>query len=106
VASGAKGLTSGTMQLRLDPKLTLKSVAAGDLLTSDGGSLDSAPAADGIVTLTFRRKTGASDSGNLAVLNLQSSGSGNAPVLVQSGKYMVGSNEIPARVVNALITVN
>ena len=94
------------MQLQLDPKLSLKSVTAGDLLTGDGGSLDSARGAGGLVTLNFWRKTGASDSGTLATLNLQADNAGNAPVLVQSGKYLLGSNEISARVVNALITVN
>jgi type II secretory pathway component GspD/PulD (secretin) len=105
VASGAKGLTSGTMQLSLDPKLTLKSINPGDFITGDGGTLDSAPGAGGLVNLTFKRK-GALDSGTLAVINLQSSGSGNAPVLVQGGQYLVGSNPISARVVNALVTVN
>jgi hypothetical protein len=105
VASGAKGLTSGTMQLQLDPKLTLKSITPGDFITGDGGTLDSAPGAGGLVSLTFKRK-GASDSGTLAILNLEASNPGNAPVLVQGGQYMVGSNPISARVVNALVTVN
>ena len=39
VASGAKGLTSGTLQLSVDPKLSIKSITAGDFLTTDGGTL-------------------------------------------------------------------
>ena len=106
IASGAKGLTSGTMQLRVDPKLTLVNVAAGDFLTQDGGSLDNASNSDGTVKLTFKRRTGASDSGTLAVLTLAATASGNAPILVQDGQYLAGTNPVSARVVNALVTVN
>lgn len=106
MVSGAGGLTSGTLQLRLDPKLTLKGVAAGEFLTGDNGSLEAGPATDGNVTLTFKRKTGASDSGTFATLDLDATTPGNAPILIQGGQYMVGSNPVSARVVNALITVN
>ena len=105
VASGAKGLTSGTLQLSVDPKLTIKSITPGDFLTTDGGTLTSTP--DGsVVNLSFARKTGASDSGTLATLELTAAAAGNAPVLIQGGQYLVGDNPLPARVVNALITVN
>jgi hypothetical protein len=106
MVSGAGGLTSGTMQLRLDPKLTLKNFAAGDFLTGDGGSLEGAPDASGNLNLTFKRKTGAMDSGTFATLDLMATAPGNAPILIQGGQYLVGSNPISARVVNALITVN
>jgi general secretion pathway protein D len=106
IASGAKGLTGGTMQLRVDPKLTLVNVAAGDFLTQDGGSLDNASNSDGTLKLTFKRRTGASDSGTLAVLTLAATAAGNAPILVQDGQYLAGTNPVSARVVNALVTVN
>ena len=106
MVSGASGLTSGTMQVRVDPKLTLKGFAPGDFLTGDEGTLDAGPATDGNLTLTFKRKTGAADSGTFATLDLEANGQGNAPVLIQGGSYLVGSNPVSARVVNALITVN
>jgi len=106
MVSGAGGLTSGTLQLRLDPKLTLKGFSAGDFLTGDGGSLDLVPDKEGNLNLTFQRKTGASDSGTFATLDLEATGAGNAPILIQGGQYKVGANPISARVVNALITVN
>jgi len=106
MVSGAGGLTSGTMQLRLDPKLTLKAFAAGEFLTGDGGSIDGVPTKDGNLTLTFKRKTGASDSGTFATLDLEATDAGNAPILILGGQYLMGANPVSARVVNALITVN
>jgi type II secretory pathway component GspD/PulD (secretin) len=106
MVSGAAGLTSGSMQVRLDPKLTLKGFSAGDFLTGDGGTLDGTPGTDGNLTLTFKRKTGAADSGTFATLDLEATATGNAPILIQGGQYLIGSNPISARVVNALITVN
>jgi hypothetical protein len=46
------------------------------------------------------------DSGTFATLDLMATAPGNAPILIQGGQYLVGSNPISARVVNALITVN
>ena len=106
MVSGAGGLTSGTLQLRLDPKLTLKGFAAGEFLTGDNGSLNAGPVTDGNLTLTFQRKTGASDSGTFATLDLEATASGNAPILIQGGQYLMGTNPVSARVVNSLITVN
>jgi type II secretory pathway component GspD/PulD (secretin) len=106
MVSGAGGLTSGTLQLRLDPKLTLKGFAAGEFLTGDNGTLSAGPVTDGNLTLTFQRKTGASDSGTFATLDLDATGTGNAPILIQGGQYLMGTNPVSARVVNALITVN
>jgi type II secretory pathway component GspD/PulD (secretin) len=106
MVSGAGGLTSGTMQLRVDPKLTLKGFEAGDFLTSDNGTLQGAAGTDGNFNLTFNRKTGAMDSGTFATFDLLANATGNATILIQGGQYLVGSNPITARVVNALITVN
>ena len=41
----------------------------------------------------------------MAVIEVEALKAGNAPVLIQSGKYLVGTNPIPAKVVNALVTV-
>jgi type II secretory pathway component GspD/PulD (secretin) len=106
MVSGAGGLTSGTMQLRLDPKLTLKGFSAGEFVTGDNGSVTATPVQDGNLTLTFKRQTGASDSGTFATLDLEATGSGNAPIMIQGGQYLMGTNPVSARVVNALITVN
>ena len=39
------------------------------------------------------------------MLELEALAPGNAPVMIQGGRYLAGSNPIPARVVNALVTV-
>jgi len=105
LVSNGKGLSSGSMELRIDPKLKLISAAAGDFLTSESGSLEQDPSKDGLLKLAFKRTGSASDSGTLAILELEGTATGNAPVLVQSGRYMVGTNPVSARVLNSLITV-
>lgn len=105
MVSGGRGLDSGTVELRLDPKLKLVSASAGDFLTREKGALQQTTGANGSVKLTFRRPASATDSGALANLELEAVGAGNAPVLIQSGQYLVGTNPVPARVVNALVTV-
>ncbi len=105
LVSNGKGLTSGTMDVRIDPKLKLLSVMAGDFLTNESGSLEQAPPKDGVLKLTFKRSNSASDSGTLATLEFEGVTSGNAPVLIQGGKYLMGANPTSARVVNSLVTV-
>ncbi|MBL0209570.1 MAG: hypothetical protein IPQ13_01445 [Holophagaceae bacterium] len=105
-ASSAKGLTTGTFNLLIDPKLKLVSVTPGDFLTADGGSLEQKPGKDGAVAVTFKKAGASVDSGALLVLQVQALAPGNAPVLIQSGTFMVGKNPIPGRWVNALVTVN
>jgi general secretion pathway protein D len=105
MVSGGRGLGSGSVDLRIDPKLKLLSASAGDFLTLEKGSLDQTVNADGTAKLTFRRPTASSDSGTLVMLELEALNPGNAPVMIQSGRYLVGTNPIPARVVNALVTV-
>jgi general secretion pathway protein D len=105
-ASGGQGLTSGTMQLKVDSRLTLQNYAAGEFLTASGGTLTGTPAPDGTLNLVFSRKSAAEDSGTFATLDLLAAASGPAPILIQGGQYLVGSNPITARVSNALITVN
>lgn len=103
--SNGKGLTSGSMDLRIDPKLKLISASAGDFLTNESGSLEQNPSKDGLLKLAFKRAGSASDSGTLAILEFEGTAPGNAPVLIQSGRYMVGANPVSARVLNSLITV-
>lgn len=105
LVSNGKGLTSGTMDVRIDPKLKLVSVMAGDFLTNESGSLDQIPLKDGVLKLSFKRANSASDSGSLAILEFEGVTPGNAPVLIQGGKYLMGANPISARVVNSLVTV-
>jgi len=105
LVSNGKGLTSGTMDVRIDPKLKLVSVMAGDFLTNESGSLDQTPLKDGVLKLSFKRTNSASDSGALATLEFEGVTPGNAPVLIQGGKYLMGANPISARVVNSLVTV-
>jgi general secretion pathway protein D len=105
-ASGAQGLTSGTMPIRIDPRLKLVGVTPGDFITADGGTLKQTPGNGGILTLAFTRPNGATDSGTFAQLELEAVDSGKATLLIQEdGKYLVGANPIPARVVNSLVTI-
>lgn len=105
LVSNGKGLDTGYVDLRVDPKLKLIGILPGDFLTADGGSLDQTTNPDGTYRLAFRRASGATDSGALALVEVEGLQTGNAPVLIQGGRYQVGSNPIGARVVNALVTV-
>ncbi|HWQ10236.1 MAG TPA: cohesin domain-containing protein, partial [Holophaga sp.] len=105
MVSGGKGLANGTIDLGIDPKLKLTSATAGDYLTLEKGSLDPVGGGSGTVRLTFRRPNTHMDSGTLAMLEFEATASGSAPVMVQGGTYKVGANAIPAKVVNALVTV-
>jgi len=104
-ASGAQGLTEGTMTLRVDPRLKVAAITPGAFLTGAKGALEQAPGMDGRVTLTFRRAAGGADSGVLATLRLEPVEAGKATVLIQDGQYRIGANPVPARYVNSLITV-
>lgn len=103
--SGGGGLTSGSLELRLPPGLRLQSVTPGDFLTAEGGGLEQFPGKDGVLKLTFRRNGGGSDSGPFATLELEGLSAGNAPVLIQSGQFLVGTAPISGRWSNALVTV-
>jgi len=93
------------MTLQVDPRLKVLSVNAGDFLTAEGGALSQSPVKDGLLTLTFNRSSGASDSGTFAVIELEALEPGKATVMIQDGKYLVGANPIPARYVNSLVTI-
>ena len=103
--SGGKGLSSGTLELRLPPGLKLNSVAPGDFITTDGGSLEQFPGKDGTLKLVFKRNGAGVDSGLLATLELVGLTPGNAPVLIQSGQFLAGTAPISGRWSNALVTV-
>jgi type II secretory pathway component GspD/PulD (secretin) len=104
-ASGGQGVTGGTMELLVDPKLKLNAISPGDFITADAGTLTQAVGTNGTVLVTFKRRSGASDSGILATLDLEGVTPGKGTVLIQGGQYLVGANPISARVVNAMITV-
>ena len=103
--SGGKGLSSGTLELRLPPKLRLLSVTPGDFVTAESGSIEQFPGKDGVLKLVFIRNAAGSDSGPFATLELEGLAAGNAPVLIQSGQFLVGTAPISGRWSNALVMV-
>jgi general secretion pathway protein D len=103
--SGGKGLSSGTLELRLPPKLRLLSVTPGDFVTAESGSIEQFPGKDGVLKLIFIRNAAGSDSGPFATLELEGLAAGNAPVLIQSGQFLVGTAPISGRWSNALVMV-
>ena len=103
--SGGKGLSSGTLELRLPPGLKLGSLTPGDFITTEGGSLEQFPGKDGTLKLVFKRNGTEVDAGQLATLDLTGLTPGNAPVLIQSGQFLAGTNPISGRWSNALVTV-
>jgi len=103
--SGGVGLTSGTLELRVPPGLRLQGIQPGEFLTGEGGGLEQFPGKDGLVKVTFRRNAAGTDSGPFATLELEGLTVGNAPVLVQSGQFLVGTAPISGRWSNALVTV-
>jgi len=103
--SGGGGLSSGTMELRLPPGLRLQSVTPGEFITGDGGSLEQFPGKDGLLKLVFRRNASGTDAGPFVTLDLEGLTAGNAPVLIQSGQFLVGTAPISGRWSNALVSV-
>jgi hypothetical protein len=103
--SGGKGLSSGTLELRLPPGLRLQSVTPGEFITGESGSLEQFPGKDGVLKLIFKRNPAGLDSGPFATLELEGLTAGNAPVLIQSGQFLVGTAPISGRWSNALVTV-
>ncbi|HLP30219.1 MAG TPA: hypothetical protein VK150_02580, partial [Geothrix sp.] len=103
--SGGKGLSSGSLELRLPPGLRLQGVTPGEFITGESGSLESIPGKDGVLRLVFKRNPTGTDSGPFATLELVGLSAGNAPVLLQSGQFLVGAAPISGRWSNALVTV-
>jgi len=103
--SGGGGLSSGTLELRLPPGLRLQAVTPGEFITGEGGSLEQFPGKDGLLKLVFRRNAAGTDAGPFVTLDLEGLTAGNAPVLIQSGQFLVGTAPISGRWSNALVTV-
>lgn len=105
LVSGGKGISEGSLQMQIDPKLKVLGLGAGDFVANEGGSLEQLPGKGGGLTVNFRRTGSATDSGALFWLEVEAVQSGNAPVLIQGGKFMIGTNPISGRWMNALVTV-
>ncbi len=104
--SGGAGLSSGTLELRLPPGLRLQGLTPGEFITTAGGSIQQFPGENGLLKLTFNRNpTGGTDAGPFATLILEGLTAGNAPVVIQSGQFLVGTSPISGRWSNALVTV-
>ncbi len=103
--SGGQGLTSGILELRLPPGLRLQTVTPREFLSGEGGGLEQFPGKDGLLKLVFRRSATGTDAGPFATLELEGVTAGNAPVLIQSGQFLIGTGPISGRWSNALVTV-
>ena len=104
--SGGTGLTAGTLELRLPPGLRLQGLTPGEFITAGGGSIQQLPGENGLLKLTFNRNpAGGTDAGPFATLALEGLITGNAPVVIQSGQFLVGTSPISGRWSNALVTV-
>jgi len=106
LVSGGKDFTSGSLEIRPDARLKLSQVISGDYVTAEGGNVLHSVESNGLVKLSFKRATAATDSGTLAMLEFEVvGGAGNAPVILDKGRYMIGTNPFNGKVVNALVTV-
>jgi hypothetical protein len=104
--SGGAGLSSGTLELRLPPGLRLQGLTPGEFIATAGGSIQQLPGENGLLKLTFNRNpAGGTDAGPFATLVLEGLSVGNAPVVIQSGQFLVGTSPISGRWSNALVTV-
>jgi len=103
--SGGGGLSSGTLELRLPPGLRFLGLTPGEFLTGEGGGVEQFPGKDGLLRLVFKRSPTGTDAGPFATLDLEGLSVGNAPVLIQSGQFLVGVSPISGRWSNALVTV-
>lgn len=106
LASGGKGVTSGSLDMRISPKVKLVNFVPGDFITADAGNADKIFGPDGGGKITFKRAGKANDSGTLATLELEGVEIGNAPVMIQGGAFLSGPNPISGRFVNALVTIS
>ncbi len=106
LVSGGQGVDAGFIDIRVDPKLKLHGVQPGDFVLNENGTLQQVPGANGLVRISFKRTAPASsDSGTLAILDIEGLGEGNAPVLIQGGNFMIGGRPVGARWVSALVQV-
>jgi type II secretory pathway component GspD/PulD (secretin) len=105
MVSGGRGVTSGEFVFRIDPKLKLHGVTGADFLINEGGNIISGPIVDGLITVSFQRKTAASGSGTLLTLDLEATEKGNAAIMVDAYKCFMSGNPITAQIQNALIEI-
>jgi general secretion pathway protein D len=105
LVSGGKGLSGGSLQMQVDTKLKVLNVGAGDFVANEGGSLEHIPGKAGELTINFKRTGSATDSGSLFWMEVEALQPGNAPILIQGLKFLVGTNPISGRWMNALVTV-
>jgi type II secretory pathway component GspD/PulD (secretin) len=105
LVSGGKGLSTGSLQMQVDPKVKVLNVGAGDFVANEGGTLEHLPGKDGGLTVNFKRTGSATDSGALFWMDIEALQTGNAPILIQGGKFMIGANPVSGRWMNALVTV-
>ena len=105
LVSGGRGVSSGSFELVPDPKLKLTGAVAGDFLLGEGGSLQVTPGTNGAMKISFKRSSSETDSGTLAVVDVEGLGQGSGVVQVMNGRYMAGANPISGRVLGSLITV-
>lgn len=103
--SGGTGLSTGTLELRLPPGLRLQGLTPGEFITAGGGAIQQFPGQDGLLKLVFNRSPTGTDAGPFATLELEGLSAGNAPVVIQSGQFLVGTSPISGRWSNALVTV-
>jgi len=105
MVSGGRGVTSGELVFRIDPKLKLNGIYGADFLTMGSGTLTYEPQSDGLVTVKFQKQTGTTASGIMLRLDLEAVEKGNAPIFVEDYKCYVGENPITAQINNALVEI-
>jgi len=105
MVSGGRGLTSGELVFRIDPKLKLHGVTGADFLTHEGGGISSDPSDDGVITVKFQRKSASSNSGALLTFDVEALEKGNAAVMVDAYKCFMSGNPITAQIQNALVEI-
>ncbi|MCL1892844.1 MAG: hypothetical protein FWG02_01235 [Holophagaceae bacterium] len=106
MVSGGKGVTSGELAFRIDPKLKIHSISGSDFLSMDGGTLTFEPQQDGLVMVKFKKETAKTDSGILLRIDLEAIDKGNAAIYVDGYKCFVGENPISAQINNAMVEID
>jgi type II secretory pathway component GspD/PulD (secretin) len=103
--SGTQGITSGTLTLKVDPRLKVLGLRPGDLTSGEGAAFQASGVGSGPITLTFST-TGKSDDGTLALVDLQAVDPGEALVAIVGGSLKAGDNPLEANFINALVSVD
>jgi len=103
--SGGRGVTSGELVFKIEPKLKLHGITAANFLTSEGGTVSMDSMKDNTIKVRFQKKTTSIDSGILLTLELEGIEKGNATITVESYRCLIGENPISAQIQNALVEV-